>query len=180
MLIVRWAEDPRAGDETFWRNFYVGIYGAFGFLLGLSFLTAAISFAFGAIRAARNLHNKLLDNILRLPMAFFDTTPLGRIVNRFSRDTDMIDSYIPAMMFSFCNMFFSVAGTIGLITYATPWFATVIIPLALLYYFIQKFYIKTSRQIKRIESVTRSPIYSHFGESVGGQSVIRAFKEEAR
>ncbi|KAL7026259.1 hypothetical protein ACKWTF_013819 [Chironomus riparius] len=180
LLIVQWAEDERAGTETFWRNFYVGIYGAFGFLLGLSFLTAAISFAFGAIRAARNLHNRLLANILRLPMAFFDTTPLGRIVNRFSRDTDMIDSYIPAMMFSFCNMFFSVAGTIALITYATPWFATVIIPLALIYYFIQKFYIKTSRQIKRIESVTRSPIYSHFGESVGGQSVIRAFKEQDR
>lgn len=180
VLIVVWAEDNRTSNETFYRNLYVGIYGAFGFLLGMSFLIAAISFAFAAIRAARNLHNRLLGNILRLPMAFFDTTPLGRIVNRFSRDTDMIDSYIPAMMFSWCTMLFSVAGTLIMISYATPLFAAIAIPLAIFYYLIQKFYIKTSRQIKRIESITRSPIYSHFGESVSGQSVIRAFKEERR
>lgn len=158
----------------------MAIYGGFGLLLGISFLTAAITFALGAIRAARSLHNRLLGNILRLPMAFFDTTPLGRIVNRFSRDTDMIDSYIPAMMFSWCNMLFSVAGTLVIISYATPWFAAVAVPLVIFYYLIQKFYIKTSRQLKRIESVTRSPIYSHFGESVSGQSVIRAYREQDR
>jgi ABC-type multidrug transport system fused ATPase/permease subunit len=146
----------------------------------VTYFTAALSFAFGAIKAAGNLHSRLLHNILRQPLAFFDTTPLGRIVNRFSRDTDVIDAYLPAMFFSWVAMLFNVIGTIFVISFATPWFLVVAIPLIIAYYLFQKFYISTSRQIKRIESITRSPIYSHFSESVSGQSVIRAYKEEAR
>jgi ATP-binding cassette subfamily C (CFTR/MRP) protein 1 len=93
--ITRWTVDDRTEEGTFWRNFYVGIYGAFGLMLTLTYFAAAVTFAYSAIKAARNLHNRLFYNVLRLPMAFFDTTPLGRIVNRFSRDTDMIDSYLP-------------------------------------------------------------------------------------
>lgn len=141
---------------------------------------AAFSFAFGALKAAKHLHSRLLYNILRLPLAFFDTTPLGRIVNRFSRDTDMIDAYLPAMMFSWVAMFFNVIGTIFVISFSTPWFLVVVIPLVIAYYFFQKFYIATSRQLKRLESKTRSPIFSHFSESVSGQSIIRAFNEETR
>ncbi|KAG5671138.1 hypothetical protein PVAND_001351 [Polypedilum vanderplanki] len=180
--IVRWTIDTRteSEDANFWRNFYVGIYGALGTLLSLTYFAAAMTFAYGAVRAARNLHSRLFYNVLRLPMSFFDTTPLGRIVNRFSRDTDMIDAYLPFMMFSWTGMLFSCIGTIIVISYSTPWFLIVVVPLVAGYYFIQRFYIKTSRQLKRIESITRSPVYSHFGESVSGQSVIRAYKEENR
>lgn len=194
--ITRWVSDDQAGVDNSVRNFYVIIYGSFGFLLGMqiniklsiiklffsaiTYFTAALSFAFGAIRAARNLHARLLYNILRLPLAFFDVTPLGRVVNRFSRDTDMIDAYLPAMMFSWVSMFFNLIGTIFVISYSTPWFLAVVVPLMIAYYFFQKFYIATSRQLKRLESITRSPIYSHFSESVSGQSIIRAYNEEAR
>jgi ATP-binding cassette, subfamily C (CFTR/MRP), member 1 len=150
------------------------------FFPAITYFSAAISFAFGAIKAARNLHNRLLYNILRLPLSFFDTTPLGRVMNRFSRDTDMIDTYLPYMMFSWVTMLFSVIGTFVVISISTPWFLTVVLPLIVAYYLIQQFYVKTSRQLKRIESITRSPVYSHFGESVNGQSIIRAFSEEAR
>lgn len=92
----------------------------------------------------------------------------------------MIDAYLPAMMFSWVAMFFNVIGTIFVISYSTPWFLAVVVPLTIAYYFFQKFYIATSRQLKRLESITRSPIYSHFSESVSGQSVIRAFKVEKR
>lgn len=77
-------------------------------------------------------------------------------------------------------IFFQVIGTLVVISYTTPIFITVIVPIGCLYYFIQRFYVSTSRQLKRLESVSRSPIYSHFGETVTGASAIRAFQEEER
>lgn len=137
-------------------------------------------FAIGALRSARNLHNGLLINTMRLPMAFFDTTPLGRVLNRFSKDTDVIDAFLPQVMRNWIWMFFSVVAIFIVISISTPIFMAVGAPVIVVYYFVQKFYVSTSRQLKRLESVTRSPIYSHFSESIGGQSTIRAYSEERR
>lgn len=113
-------------------------------------------------------------------MSFFDTTPLGRILNRFSKDVDVVDNVLPMSMRFWIMMFFNALSVIIVISYSTPWFMTVIIPCGILYFFIQKFYVATSRQLKRIESVTRSPIYTHFSETITGQSTIRAYGEENR
>jgi len=109
-------------------------------------------------------------------MSFFDTTPTGRIVNRFGRDIDVVDNTLPTNLTSALNCFVQVGGTLVVICYSTPLFIVVIVPLAILYYTVQRFYITTSRQLKRIESVSRSPIYSHFSETVSGCSSIRAYK----
>lgn len=92
----------------------------------------------------------------------------------------MIDAILPNMMRTWFSMFFALVGTIIVISYSTPLFVAVIVPLMIIYYFIQRFYIATSRQLRRIESILRSPIYSHFGETVNGQSTIRAYNEETR
>lgn len=146
----------------------------------MALLATSMIFALGCLRAARDLHNKLLKNTFRLPMSFFDTTPLGRILNRFSKDVDVIDNVLPMSMRFWIMMFFNAVAVLIVITYSTPIFGSVIIPMGLMYYLIQKFYVATSRQLKRIESVTRSPIYTHFSETITGQSVIRAYGEEAR
>jgi len=132
------------------------------------------------LRAARDLHDKLLNNSLRLPMSFFDVTPLGRILNRFSKDVDVIDVTLPMTIRFWIMMFFNVIAVILVISISTPWFLAVVVPMAVIYYVIQKFYVATSRQMKRIESVTRSPIYTHFSETITGQSTIRAYGEEKR
>ncbi|GCB75002.1 hypothetical protein scyTo_0019708 [Scyliorhinus torazame] len=119
-------------------------------------------------------------NILRVPMLFFDTTPTGRIVNRFSKDIYTIDETIPMSFRGVLACFFGVIGTLFVICLATPYFTIVIVPLAILYYFIQTFYVVTSRQLRRLDSVTRSPIYSHFGETVTGLPIIRAYGHQAR
>ena len=149
-------------------------------LLGVALLTSAVIFAVGALRSARNLHNGLLKNTMRLPMSFFDTTPLGRIMNRFSKDTDVIDALLPSVMRNWIWMFFSVVAIFVVISISTPIFMSVGVPVIILYYFVQKFYVATSRQLKRLESTTRSPIYSHFSESISGQSTIRAYNEKNR
>jgi ATP-binding cassette, subfamily C (CFTR/MRP), member 1 len=77
-------------------------------------------------------------------------------------------------------MFFAVLSVFIVIIYSTPWFLAVALPLVVVYYFVQRFYVATSRQLKRIESVTRSPIYTHFSESITGQSVIRAYGQAQR
>lgn len=83
------------------------------------------------------LHNILLNNIMRTPMSFFDTTPLGRIVNRFSKDMDVIDENLQRALTDFLWCFFDVIGMIVAISYATPLFLTILPPLAVLYIYIQ-------------------------------------------
>ena len=105
----------------------------------------------GTVIASRTLHNSLLERILRSPMSFFDTTPLGRIVNRFSKDIDTIDSTIPHTIRGWLLCLLAVVTTFLLIGFETPIFLLVILPIAIIYYFIQKFYVSTSRQLKRLE-----------------------------
>ncbi|NXT76063.1 MRP2 protein, partial [Zapornia atra] len=146
----------------------------------LFLLFATILTAQGAMRASRVLHQQLLSNILRVPMSFFDTTPTGRIVNRFAKDIFTIDETIPMSFRSWLSCFMAIISTLVMISLATPFFALVIIPLSIFYYFVLRFYVSTSRQLRRLDSVTRSPIYSHFGETVSGLSVIRAYGHQER
>ncbi|KFO10391.1 Canalicular multispecific organic anion transporter 1, partial [Balearica regulorum gibbericeps] len=162
------------------RDLRIGVFGALGVSQALFLLFATILSAQGAMRASRIMHQQLLSNILRVPMSFFDTTPTGRIVNRFAKDIFTIDETIPMSFRSWLSCFMAIISTLLMITLATPFFALVIIPLSVFYYFVLRFYVSTSRQLRRLDSVTRSPIYSHFGETVSGLSVIRAYGHQER
>uniref|UniRef100_A0A3P9ASD7 Canalicular multispecific organic anion transporter 1 n=1 Tax=Maylandia zebra TaxID=106582 RepID=A0A3P9ASD7_9CICH len=162
------------------RDTRVGVFGALGVAQGLFVFFGTLLLANASIDASRILHSRLLNNILRVPMVFFDTSPIGRVINRFAKDIFTIDEAIPASLRSCLLCLMSVLGTVFVICMATPFFAIVIIPLALIYFFVQRFYIAASRQLRRLDSVSRSPIYSHFGETVSGLSVIRAYKHQER
>ncbi|XP_069836109.1 ATP-binding cassette sub-family C member 2 [Dendropsophus ebraccatus] len=162
------------------RDMRVGVYGALGVAQGIFVFLGAFLVAAGTVRASRLLHAQLLKNILHVPMQFFDTTPAGRIVNRFAKDIFTVDETIPMSFRSWISCILGVIGTLFVICLATPIFAAVIVPLAIIYYFVQRFYVTTSRQLRRLDSVSRSPIYSHFGETVSGLSVIRAYGHQQR
>ena len=121
----------------FCRGQYLGVYAAFGVGQSILVLFASFALAMGGIFASRLIHNRLLVNILRLPMSFFDTTPSGRILNRFSKDIYTIDEMIPRSVRSFILTFFSVFTTIFVISYATPLFMVVILPLTIFYLLVQ-------------------------------------------
>ncbi|XP_038214944.1 multidrug resistance-associated protein 1 isoform X4 [Zerene cesonia] len=127
------------------------------------------------IRAAKVLHELLLRNILKAPLQTFEVTPIGRILSRFSKDVDVVDTSLPSQLSDVMYCTFEVLGTLFVISYSTPIFMAIILPIGVVYYIIQRFYVASSRQLKRLESVSRSPIYSHFGESITGASTIRAY-----
>ncbi|KAL8187521.1 UNVERIFIED_CONTAM: Canalicular multispecific organic anion transporter 1 [Gekko kuhli] len=162
------------------RDMRIGVYGALGVGQALFLLAGSFLASNGAVRASRILHQQLLSNILRAPMSFFDTTPTGRIVNRFAKDIFTVDETIPMSFRSWLSCFLGILSTLLLICLATPYFGIVIVPLGILYYFVQQFYVATCRQLRRLDSVTRSPIYSHFSETVSGLSVIRAYRHQER
>ena len=104
-----------------------------------------------------------------------DTTPIGRILNRFSKDIDTADMSLLFNLRQMIMQFFRTIVAFAMISLETPVILAVIFPLAIVYYVIQRIYIASSRQLKRIESTTRSPIYNHFSETVNGSTSIRAY-----
>ncbi|KAM9379691.1 ATP-binding cassette sub-family C member 2 [Phaethornis superciliosus] len=162
------------------RDLRIGVFGVLGMSQALFLLFATLLSSRGAMRASRVMHQQLLSNIMRVPMSFFDTTPTGRIVNRFAKDIFTIDETIPMSFRSWLTCFMAIISTLLMISLATPFFVLIIIPLSIFYYFVLRFYVSTSRQLRRLDSVSRSPIYSHFGETVSGLSVIRAYGHQER
>ncbi|KAJ7415101.1 Canalicular multispecific organic anion transporter 2 [Pitangus sulphuratus] len=171
-----WTNEPVVNGTQHNTAMRIGVYAALGLLQGLIVLVCSFTLAMGGINAARTLHAALLENKFHTPQSFYDTTPTGRIINRFSKDIYVIDEVIPPTILMFLGTFFTSVSTMIVIIASTPLFAVVIVPLAILYFFVQRFYVATSRQLKRLESVSRSPIYSHFSETVSGASVIRAYR----
>ncbi|XP_055006085.1 ATP-binding cassette sub-family C member 3 isoform X4 [Boleophthalmus pectinirostris] len=174
-----WTNDANTNHTQERVNMRVGVYAALGIAQGILVMISSLTLYMGNIGAARRLHLNLVNNKLRTPQSFFDTTPIGRIINRFSKDVYVIDEALPATVLMFLGTFFVSLSTMIVIVSSTPFFALVIVPLTFIYVFVQRFYVATSRQLKRLESVSRSPIYSHFSETVTGCSVIRAYGRQS-
>ena len=172
--LSQWSTDPLASTDTSVRDKYLAVYGVLGLFQALFIMAAVACVMVGTLMASSKLHSTMLERILRSPMHFFDTTPLGRILNRFSKDLDVMDVTIPMNLRMLCGQLYNVIGTIFIICFASPIFISVVVPIFIMYYFLQKFYVTTARQVKRMEAVTRSPIYSHFGETINGAPTIRS------
>ena len=177
---ITWWTSSRFGNatETQYRDMYLGVYGGLGLIQAVVVMGYTAILALTTLNASKQLHKKMLIRVLQSPMSFFDTTPLGRIVNRFAKDVDVCDQTLPQNIRSWLSQFAQFISTIVLIMTVIPIFIVVIIPIAIVFFFVQKFYVNTSRQLKRLESVSRSPIYSHFGETITGATTIRAFNKE--
>ena len=104
---------------------------------GILILIAAFVLAEGTMRSSASLHLAILENGLRSPMSFYDSTPIGRIINRFSKDIDVIDTMIPRNLDVFLKCSFAVLSTLCVIGFSTPLFVAVCLPLGIIYYLVQ-------------------------------------------
>ncbi|XP_034484923.1 probable multidrug resistance-associated protein lethal(2)03659 [Drosophila innubila] len=127
-----------------------------------------------ARRSSTNLHNAMFRGITKAAMYFFNTNPSGRILNRFSKDLGQLDEILPTIMLDVMQIFLTLAGVIVVICIMNPYYLILTAVLGFIFYYIREFYLKTSRDVKRLEAVARSPIYSHLSASLNGLPTIRA------
>jgi len=157
------------------EKWFLTVYGLFGVGQTITVVFASLLLYLSTLTGAKTLHNNMLSNILRNPLSFFDTTPQGRILNRFGKDVDVLDTTMAMLIRGWITCLLAVISTFLIISYTTPLFLIPIAVVMCCYYFVQRIYVATSRQLKRLESVTKSPIFSHFGETLNGVATIRAF-----
>lgn len=176
--LKHWSEVNTEYGENPDTTKYLAIYLFFGVTAAsLTVVYTLVLWIFCTIRAAKALHDEMLCRVIRSPMSFFDTTPLGRVINRFTADVNRVDEVLARVFSNFFTNTFKVLFALFVISSANPAFVVFIVPIAFLYIYYQKFYMRTSRELKRLESVSRSPIYAHFQESLNGVSTIRAFQQ---
>uniref|UniRef100_A0A3P9IC91 Cystic fibrosis transmembrane conductance regulator n=1 Tax=Oryzias latipes TaxID=8090 RepID=A0A3P9IC91_ORYLA len=170
---------PNATEELD-LNLYLGVYAGltastivFGFMRNLLLFNVLV-------RCAQALHNRMFNSILKTPVRFFDINPIGRVLNRFSKDIGQLDSLLPLTFVDFIQVFLQILGVVAVAASVIPWILIPMLPLLLVFIFLRRYFLKTSREIKRLEGTTRSPVFSHLSSSLQGLWTIRAFGAEER
>jgi ABC-type multidrug transport system fused ATPase/permease subunit len=182
-----WRHFPLALDQEFSiqnanvnAGYYLSIFAVLA-LLFLSIVTARNAVLFtGSLNASRAIHAGLLNSVMRAKFKFFDSTPLGQIMNRFSKDLQAIDQDVAPTAAGCLQGIFAMVAIIVLISVITPGFIIAMIFLSVIYAAIGLFYVQCSRDLKRLESVQRSPVYQLFGETLSGITTIRAYGDSRR
>ena len=154
---------------------FLTVFGAIVAANTVATIVRSWSFARACLDGARSMHDRLLTSVAYAPQGFHDVTPAGRLLNRFSADQYAVDETLPFMLNILLANTVGMGGTILVLTYATTGVFLVALPaLALLYSSLQRTYRASSREIKRLDSVSRSPLYAHFNDCLAGAIVIRA------
>ncbi|XP_066432335.1 multidrug resistance-associated protein 1-like isoform X2 [Eleutherodactylus coqui] len=175
-----WADDPPVNGTQQNTSMRLAVYSILGIIQALCIFIAAATTFIGGVSVSLQLHSKLLHSILRSPLSFFERTPSGNLTNRFAKEMDTIDNAVPQILMLFILTTLIILEILLIITIATALAVIAFIPLGLLYFFLQRFYVATSRQLKRLDAVSKSTLYTHFNETLQGVNVIRAFREQNR
>jgi ABC-type multidrug transport system fused ATPase/permease subunit len=167
---------PTTAQTLLYQAVYAGLaFTSMGLLFGRAWNWATI-----VVKAAKQIHVVLLANVLRLPSSFFDVTPTGRILNRFSHDVDQIDALISRALSEQGEFTLRALMAVTVCVYLIPVIALALVPVLALYVHFGNLFRASSREIRRLDSTTRSPVYAHFGEAIVGLTTIRSFGDQTR
>ncbi|GKU02109.1 atpase [Fusarium langsethiae] len=170
----------QTGHENVNAMYYLTVLAAIGIAGALAALFRDLWVFLGSLTASEHLHNRLIASVTRAKFKFFDVTPLGQLMNRFSKDLEAVDQEIAPVAIGVISCGISLMMTVGLITYITPKFLYAAAGISVLFYLIAAFYLRASRDLKRLEAVQRSPLFQQFGETLSGMTTIRAYGDERR
>ncbi|OMO74143.1 hypothetical protein COLO4_26706 [Corchorus olitorius] len=162
-----WVDTTGSSQAKYSTSFYLLVLCIFCIINSSLTLVRSFSFAFGGLQAAVQVHNTLLSKLINAPIQFFDQTPGGRILNRFSSDLYTIDDSLPFILNILLANFVGLLGIAVVLSYVQVLFLLLLLP-----------FWSTSRELRRLDSVSRSPIYASFTETLDGSSTIRAFNSE--
>ena len=146
----------------------------------LSALIRDLWIFFGSLTASWKLHHRLMNSVTGARFKFFDVTPLGQMMNRFSKDLEAVDQEVAPVAIGVMSCALGIVVTVVLIAAITPGFLIAGVFITLAYVFLGSFYLRSSRDLKRLESVQRSPLFQQFGETLNGVTTIRAYSDERR
>ncbi|XP_004626306.1 multidrug resistance-associated protein 4 isoform X1 [Octodon degus] len=161
-------------------NWYLGIYAGLTVATVLFGIARCLLMFYVLVNASQTLHNKMFESILKAPVLFFDRNPIGRILNRFSKDIGHMDDLLPLTFLDFIQTLLLVISVVAVAVAVIPWIAIPMIPLAIIFFILRRYFLETSRDVKRLESTTRSPVFSHLSSSLQGLWTIRAYRAEER
>lgn len=161
-------------------GFYLSVYAIVVVLDALLGSVSSAIGSWGSYRAAITIHNQLLSTVLRSTVRFFDTTPLGRIINRFSKDIETIDGSLNGSLMTVLVYIANLIVAVGVVAAIVPWFLLPAAIISYLYYRYTLLYLRAGRSVRRLEATLRSPIYSGFSEVLDGVISVRAFGVEER
>ena len=160
--------------------YYLGVYALLGFLyIAISLSREAVLF-WGSLHASWQIHDRLLKAVMHAKFRFFDSTPLGQLMNRFSKDVESVDQEVAPVAIGMLHSLASVIMIVILISVITPGFLIAGVFITLVYTALGAVYLNSSRDLKRLESVQRSPLYQQFGETLNGIVTIRAYGDGPR
>ncbi|XP_045542487.1 ATP-binding cassette subfamily C member 4 isoform X2 [Papilio machaon] len=143
-------------------------------LVAVSLLRSFMFFSM-AMSASTRLHNNMFAAITRAPMRFFHTNPSGRVLNRFSKDMGAVDEVLPSALLDVLQIGLSLIGIVVVVATVNWWLLVPTLAIGVIFYGLRIIYLSSSRSIKRLEGVTRSPVFSHLNASLQGITTIRAF-----
>lgn len=162
------------------ETFYIVGYALLSVLMGVMTFIRSYGLASFGVRSSFNLHGRVLRSVLRAPMSFFDTTPTGRILSRFSKDMFTVDNEIADFVDIFVFIVLQLIVVMISIVIVTPYFGVALPFLGYLYIRAMNYFRQVSRETKRLENLARSPVYAQFSETLGGLSTIRAYGKSSK
>ncbi|XP_065748192.1 ATP-binding cassette sub-family C member 6 [Phocoena phocoena] len=171
-----WADDPTVDGRQTHAALRGWVFGLLGCLQAIGLFASMATVLLGGIRASSLLFRGLLWDVAQSPIGFFERTPIGNLLNRFSKETDIVDVDIPDKFRSLLMYAFGLLEVGLVVTVTTPLAVVAILPLLLLYAGFQSLYVASSCQLRRLESARYSSVCSHVAETFQGGAVVRAFR----